>query len=69
MAVDENPDLSVGIDFRAAVGTRIRAGETMATILGRDADRADKAAERIIAAVDIVDREVPETPLILDRMG
>ncbi len=68
LRTDENPDLTVGIDFQVTVGQAVTAGEPLATLLGRDVEKAERAARRLEAAVTVAEVDCPVQPLILDRM-
>ena len=69
LRVEDELDLSAGIDFVVGRGDRIEAGEPLAWIRSRDADAAARAAARVVAAVTVAEARTPPPDLVLDRLG
>lgn len=58
-------DLGVGALLHAKVGSRVQAGEPLATVLAPDEARGNEAVQRIAAAFRLGRPAPPERPLIL----
>ncbi len=68
--VEDDLDLSAGIDFRIATGQRLVAGEPLAVVHARDPERAAAAAQRLVAAVTLADEPPAHPPeLVQGRLS
>ena len=66
----EDPiDHAVGIVVHAKPGDAVEAGEPLAHVHARDAAQAERTADEVLAAYEIVDGAVERPPLLLETVG
>jgi pyrimidine-nucleoside phosphorylase len=68
-AKDDEIDHAVGVRCLRKRGDRVRAGEPIAEVHGRDARGAAAAAAEVLAAYTLTDEPPPQRPIVLDVLG
>ena len=62
-------DHSVGIEIMHNVGDRVDEGELLFTVYAKNAEQAQAASERLLAAHEISDKPVDALPLFYETIG
>jgi pyrimidine-nucleoside phosphorylase len=65
-AKDDEIDHAVGVVCRAKRGTRVAAGDVLASVHARDDDAADEASREVLAAYELGDSPPREHSILLD---
>ena len=61
-------DPRVGLAAVLAPGATVQAGDALAQVHAASVADADTAVRAVTAALPVVDRPAPQTPLLLDRV-
>jgi thymidine phosphorylase len=65
LAHTDEIDLSVGLEYVVRVGQKVEAGQPLFRIRCRDEARAERARQRLLSTIRIVDGPVERQPLLL----
>ena len=66
---DEAIDPAVGLVMRVSPGDRVRAGDVLADVHGRDAAAVEQVSGLVREAIDLGDAASPRGPLVLERVS
>lgn len=66
---DDRIDLSVGLDMKVRVGTKIQKGDILAILHAKDEGTAQTARKILFDAIEIAEVRVAPMPLVYKRIG
>lgn len=66
---DDRIDLSVGLDMKVRVGSKIQEGDILAILHAKDGETAQTAREILLHAIEISEARVAPMPLVYKRIG